>query len=75
MKILLIPNTGDPFFGDDIPDSKVGDPIIRLKAPFRPVVDFRPDAQAQTVETETFTYKGTVVRRGGQPCIAFYEQV
>lgn len=73
MQVIYIPREGDAFFGDSILDEKVGQPIVRLAPGQNMPQTIMP--LATRLETEHYEYKGTIVKRGGQPIIAFYEQV
>lgn len=64
MQVILIPRVGDATFGDSIPDEKVGQPLVQVAL-----------GQDMSVSYQPYEYKGTVVKRGGQPIIAFYEEV
>lgn len=77
MRTLLIPKDGVPFFGDDIPEDKVGQILTRLAEPQR--VFSRADINMMPatipVKLAHFDFKGTIVRREGQPILAIYEQI
>lgn len=73
MQVILIPHVGDATFGDPIPDEKVGQPLVRVAPGQDMSVSYQPISQM--IQVEQYEYKGTVVKRGGQPIIAFYEQV
>lgn len=77
MRTILIPKEGVPFFGDDIPDDRVGVRISRLAEPIRPISQRYEPAYDYMgpVKLAHYDYKGTIVRREGQPILAIYEQV
>lgn len=76
MRTLLIPTQGVPFFGEDLPDDRVGQPLARYTGPPLLVrADIHRIAPEPVIEHLSFyDYRSVVVRREGQPILAIYEQ-
>lgn len=71
MRVLIVPRDGEVFFGEDIPDNRVGTPFSRLARYYTRV---ELALAMEPVEVLHYKYVTVLVDRYGEKRLAVYEE-